>query len=76
MVHYLDPEVIEESTTCIFHWISKVYQIISLDSMKELSDFTNDAIYQTHPALNTLRALFTNCIQTHGNPGFPVWREP
>eukprot|EP00959_Pyramimonas_sp_CCMP1952_P220808 4616588-Pyramimonas_sp.AAC.1 len=76
IVHHLDPEVIEESTTGIFQWISKVYQIILLDSIKELRGFTNDATYQNHPALKTLRDLFTQCTETHGNPGFPVWREP
>ncbi len=76
LVHYLDPEVIEESTTGIFQWISKVYQIILLGSIKELRDFTNDAIYQNHPAFNALRALFAQCIRTRGNPGFPAWKEP
>eukprot|EP00959_Pyramimonas_sp_CCMP1952_P441328 9239062-Pyramimonas_sp.AAC.1 len=75
MVHYLGPEVIEESTTGVFQWIFKVCQIILLDSITELRDVTKDAIHQNHPALKTLRDRFAHCIQTFGNPGFPVWRE-
>eukprot|EP00959_Pyramimonas_sp_CCMP1952_P176633 3691780-Pyramimonas_sp.AAC.1 len=75
MVHYLGPEVIEESATGVFQWVSKVYQIILLDSITELRDFTKYATHQKNPALKTLRDLFTHCIQTFGNPGFPVWKE-
>eukprot|EP00959_Pyramimonas_sp_CCMP1952_P311052 6509263-Pyramimonas_sp.AAC.1 len=71
MVHFLDPEVIQESTTGIFQWISKVYQTILLDSIKELHQFTNAAINKNCPALTALRAFFTECTKTHGNPGFP-----
>eukprot|EP00959_Pyramimonas_sp_CCMP1952_P012011 253650-Pyramimonas_sp.AAC.1 len=76
MVHFLDPEVIQESTAGIFQWISKVYQTILLDSIKELHQFTNAAINENHPALTTLRAFFAERIKTHGNPSFPVREEP
>eukprot|EP00959_Pyramimonas_sp_CCMP1952_P198438 4150924-Pyramimonas_sp.AAC.1 len=76
MVPVLDPEVLLESTTGIFQWIAKVYQTSLLDGIKELHQFTNVSINKNHPALTALRALFTECKKTHGDPGFPVWEEP
>eukprot|EP00959_Pyramimonas_sp_CCMP1952_P345673 7239102-Pyramimonas_sp.AAC.1 len=56
MVHYLGPGVIEESATGVFQWISKVYQIILLDSSTELRDITKDAIHQKQRCIRSSRS--------------------